>query len=206
MRGGVILLLGLSACRGKADQVASTPAAKTPVPAAMPAKPADELPPMPAYAEAARGHLAAQSAGPAGTEEIRGEWTARAGICDKPPMLQVVAEEPGVGTIILLAVPVANQVRSYPITTVSSGLPDPPAAQIGVQLIRRTGSFAYQALDGSVDVYAFEKTVSGRFASTLREISSNVRLRYVGAFREAPVVKLDASRCAPAAPGVAPAP
>jgi hypothetical protein len=53
-------------------------------------------------------------------------------------------------------------------------------------------------MDGSVDLYSYGKTVSGRFAVTLREISRNERIRYAGAFKEVPVVELEAALCAPA--------
>ncbi|MBI4499552.1 MAG: hypothetical protein HY700_00160 [Gemmatimonadetes bacterium] len=159
---------------------------------------------MPPYPAAERGKLAVQSAGPPGTEPMVRDWPAQAGMCETPPMLQIRAEEAGTGgTMVLLALP-ANKVTSYPITLVTQGLPTPPAAQIGVQVYTRTGSSAYQAQDGSVDIYVFDRTVSGRFAVTLREISSNTRIRYAGAFREVPVVRLDPALCAPAAKGVAP--
>jgi hypothetical protein len=159
---------------------------------------------MPRYPDAVRSHLAVQSAGPPGTVAIARDWVAEAGMCETPPMLQIKAEEAGTGgTLVLLALP-PNKITSYPVTIVTQGLPTPPAAQIGVQVYTKTGSFAYQAQDGSVDVYAFDQAVSGRFAVTLREINSNSQIRYAGAFREVPVVRLDPALCAPAATGVAP--
>jgi hypothetical protein len=83
-------------------------------------------------------------------------------------------------------------------------LPTPPAAQLGVQVYTKTGSFAYQAVDGNVDVYAFGTAVSGRFAVTLRDINTNIRLQYAGTFREVPVLTIDAALCAPAAAGAKP--
>ena len=159
---------------------------------------------MPAYPLAERGKLAVQSAGPPGTETVARDWVAQAGMCETPPMLQIKADEAGSGgTLVLLALP-PNKVANYPVTLVAEGLPTPPAAQVGVQVYTRTGSFAYQAQEGSVEVYAFDKTVSGRFAVTLREITSNERIRYAGAFREVPILKLEPSLCAPAAKGVTP--
>jgi hypothetical protein len=112
-------------------------------------------------------------------------------------MLQVVAQEPGTGTIVLLALPPeGSRVTRYPVTTVSVGLPAPPAAQIGVQMFRPTGSRAYQAAEGEVEVYAFDRVVSGRFAVTLREINTNRRKQYAGSFREVPVRALDPAKCA----------
>jgi len=161
---------------------------------------------MPSYPEAVGGRLVVQSAGVPGTQPIAREWAAQAGVCEAPPMLQIKGEEAGAGgTLVLLALP-ENKITSYPVTLVAQGLPTPPAAQVGVQVYTKTGSFAYQAQDGGVDVYAFGKTVSGRFAVTLREINSNARLRYVGTFREVPVAQLGAAFCAPAAAGAKPKP
>ena len=119
-------------------------------------------------------------------------------------MLMIKSEQPGQGgTLVILALP-ADRITTYPVTTVTAGLPTPPAAQIGVQVYRATGAMAYQALEGNVDLYAFGPTVSGRFAVTLREINRNERIRFVGAFREIPLSRLDPAFCAPAASGVSP--
>src|SRR5262249_18300616 len=112
--------------------------------------------------------LAAQSAG--GELDIRGEWPAEAGICDQPPMLQVVAQVKGAGTIVLLSLPAGNRVTSYPVKLRlpgQQGIPEAPASQVGVQMFRPQGPVAYQGAEGSVDIYGYAKTVSGRFAVTL---------------------------------------
>ncbi len=154
------------------------------------------MPDMPSYPEPARGKLAVHSAGPAGSIEIRGEWPSEAGRCTNPGMLMVVAQEPGTGTIVLLQLPPGQQETRYPVTTVTSGFPSPPAAQVGVNLFRPTGQFSYQAAEGEVDLYALNRVASGRFAVTLREINSDARIRYAGAFREVPVKELDPAKCA----------
>ena len=201
----VLTVMVGASCKGAAPRSAKGPtgAASSSGLTQAPTGPAD-LPPMPPYPEAVRGRLAVQSAGPPGTQQIARDWVAKAGVCETPPMMQIKGEQPGAGgTLVLLAVP-ENKITSYPVTLVAQGLPTPPAAQVGVQVYTKTGSFAYQAQEGSVDVYAFGKTVSGRFAVTLREINSNARLRYAGAFREVPVVQLDPAFCAPAAAGAKP--
>jgi hypothetical protein len=191
MMRALVLLLLAAAC-GRPDRTVADGAAATPDSASA----AEGAAPMPAFPEAARGRLAAQSAGPSGTPELRGEWPAEAGTCDQPPMLQLVAQEPGMGTIVLLALPAESRVTRYPIAIVTGGLPTPPAAQVGVNLFRALGTYAFQAADGEVEVYALERVVSGRFAVTLREINTNVRVRYAGTFREVPVKSLDAAQCA----------
>ena len=180
----------VAACRSKP---AADPASKQQGTATAVA--AESLPPMPPYPEPARGRLAVQSAG--GAHEIKGEWPAEAGACERPPMLQVVAQVQGFGTIVLLALPEKDRVTSYPVTIVdTTGLPTAPASQVGVQVFRSDGPAAYQAAEGAVEVYAFEKTVSGRFGVTMRQVSTNSRIRYAGAFREIPLKQLDAAHCA----------
>lgn len=181
-------VLFLAACRDKPPAPASNPQDAS-IPAA-----AESLPPMPPHPVAARGRLAVQSAG--GPREIKGDWAAEAGVCVTPPMMLVVAQVQGMGTVVRLSLPDTNRVTSYPITTVAGGLPPPPAAQVGVQVFRPDGPAAYQGGEGSVEIYEFAKLVSGRFAVTLRQISTNARIQYAGAFREIPVKPLDRAHCA----------
>jgi hypothetical protein len=201
VRIAVALLLLTIACKGSERSNASQ---ATPAPDSARATGNAELPPMPRYPEASKGHLAVQSAGAPGLDSIRRDWPAEAGWCETPPMLLVKSEQPGQGgTLVLLALP-ADRITTYPVTTVTQGLPAPPAAQIGVQVYRNTGALAYQALDGNVDLYAFGKAVSGRFAVTLREINRNEKIRFTGAFREIPLSRLDPAFCTPAATGASP--
>lgn len=114
-------------------------------------------------------------------------------------MLHLVAQEPGRGgTIVLLALPEGNQAVRYPVTTISAGLPTPPAAQVAVSLYRPSGTYAYQAAEGNVDVAALGRVISGRFTVTLREINRNQRVNYAGAFKDVAVKTLPASECAAA--------
>lgn len=191
MRSLVLLSLVVMACRGKeAPKADAAQAAPPPTDAVV-----ESLPPMPAFPSPARGKLAAVSAG--APLEIEGEWKAEAGVCDQPPMLQVVAQVEGTGTIVLLALPEKDRVTDYPIKIATgTGLPAAPASQIGVQVFRKSGPAAYQASEGSVEIYAYEKAVSGRFAVTMRQISSNDRIRYAGAFREIPIKQMDKAYCA----------
>jgi len=191
VKRGVLLFFLAGAC-GPSDQASTGSAATDSAGVA----PSDTVVAMPAFPRAARGRLAALNAGVRGTPEIKGEWPAEAGTCDQPPMLQLVAQQPGMGTIILLALPPANRLTRYPVTIAPGGLPTLPAAQVGVNLFRSLGTFAYQAADGEVLVYALDRVVSGRFAVTLREINTNVRVKYAGTFREVPVKPLDAEQCA----------
>ncbi len=111
-------------------------------------------------------------------------------------MLEVVAEQPGVGTLVLLQLPQADsRLTRYPVTVVDVGAPAPPAAQVAVQLFQERAAYAYQALEGEVEVYGFDERISGRFAVTLREISSDESLRYAGVFHGIPIEVLPEEQC-----------
>ncbi len=160
----------------------------------------DPLPPepleMPDFPAQRRGRMVAASAGAPGGQEIEGSWEARAAMCEDPPWMQVMAGEPGIGTLVLLQLPPAEErVARYPIVIVDSGPPPAPAAQIGVQLFRGPASYAYQALEGEVEVYGFGDRVSARFAVKLREIQSNDTVLYAGVFHGVGLQPLPLEQC-----------
>jgi len=140
--------------------------------------------PMPAYPEARRGRLVSVSAGEI---ELSGSWVGQAGVCDEAGFMQILAEVPGRGTLILLQMP-DDRLVSYPVMIVDAGLPPAPAAQVGVQVLEDRGTYAFQASEGEVHLDSIENgEVSGRFATTLREISSDERVRYAGVFSRIPL-------------------
>jgi len=148
---------------------------------------------MPGYPEAHRGYLVARSAG---VYTLDGEWQAHAASCDDPPVLQVLAEQPGFGALILLQMPPsAERLTRYPITIVDSGVPVAPAAQIGVQVFQDRNSYAFQGLSGDVEIYGFANRVSGRFAVTLREIRTDNEAKLAGVFDGIPIEPLPEEMC-----------
>lgn len=150
--------------------------------------------PMPDYPEPRRGWLVARSAG---AYELSGEWQARAAICDDPAVLEVLADQPGFGTLILLQLPVPDaRLTRYPITVVDSGAPEPPAAQIGVQMFQDRSAHAFQGLSGEVEIYGFAERLSGRYAVVLREIQTDDEVNFAGVFDGIPVEPLPADMCA----------
>jgi hypothetical protein len=111
-------------------------------------------------------------------------------------MLQVVAQEPGAGTLVLLQLPPADErVTTYPVALIEAGFPEPPASQVGVQLFVGRNSFAFQAMDGDVEVYAFGARVSGRYAVSLREIASSDTVLYAGVFHGIPIEPIPEDQC-----------
>lgn len=150
--------------------------------------------PMPAYPEARRGRLVAVSAG---TVELSGSWLGQAGICDEAGFMQILAEIPGRGTLIILQMPAEDRLISYPIMIVDSGLPPAPAAQVGVQILEERGTYAFQAAEGEVFLDSIVNgEVSGRIAATLREITSDERVRYAGVFSRIPLTPHEPAYCA----------
>jgi hypothetical protein len=148
---------------------------------------------MPEYPDPQRGRLVARSAG---LYELGGAWEARAGICEDPAMLELVAEQPGIGTLVLLQLPPAEErVTRYPVAIVESGPPQPPASQVGVQVFKASNAHAFQALEGDVEVYAFGERISGRYAVTLREISSDDRAMTAGVFEAVGIERLPDEQC-----------
>lgn len=149
--------------------------------------------PMPDYPAARRGRLVAVSAG---AVDLSGSWLGRAATCDDIGVLQILAEEPGRGTLILVQMPATDRLTTYPITVVEEGLPAAPAAQVGVQILGETGNYAFQGAEGDVYLDSLVNgELSGRIATTLREISSDERSRYAGVFSRIPVAPLAQEYC-----------
>ena len=158
----------------------------------LPAEPLE----MPDFPTQQRGRMVAASSGAPGGEEMDGSWEAGAAMCEDPPMMQVMAGEPGIGTLVLLQLPPADErVARYPIVIVDSGLPPTPAAQIGVQLFRGPASYAYQAMEGEVEVYGYGDRVSARFAVRLREIQSGDTVLYAGVLHGVGLQPLPVEQC-----------
>jgi hypothetical protein len=160
--------------------------------------PVDSLAPdtavvLPEYPRDQRGRLAAVNTG---AFELGGSWEARAGLCSDPDMLQLIATESGMGTLILLQLPdTGSRLGSYPVTFVDSGFPFPPAAQIAVQVQEDDGVKAFQADSGAVELTEWGDRVSGRLRAVLREINWQDRAGYAAAFRGVAVTALGPERC-----------
>lgn len=148
---------------------------------------------MPAFPEPRRGYLVARSAG---LHDLSGAWTARAELCEDQAVMAVLAQQPGVGTVVLLRLPPpAQRLATYPITHVDSGAPTPPAAQIGVQRFEGASAYAFQGLEGQVVLTAMGDRVSGRYQVTLREITSKDLAKYAGVFESITLDTLPAAQC-----------
>jgi len=157
------------------------------------------LPPMPDYPKAEHGELTVEAVGDL-AEKIG--WPARAGRCRQPAMLQVLAQDPTQGLLVLLELPDSGEVTgTYPVSFTQEGLPTAPAAQLALErLDPKAGPGTYQALDGTVELSQLDAEASGRFAVTLRNLSTDAQSQIAGTFQGLPVIELDSVRCARALP------
>ena len=154
------------------------------------------LPPMPAVPDRQAWHVV--SVGVGGVE-FSEAWPARAGRCARPPMVLIIAEEPGrSGVSVLLALPATGDLMvDYPVSFAdSAGMPDPPAAMLGFQFFDEQRGDAYQAADGVVTLRELtDRRVSGRYAVTVRHIATNQRARVAGVFHQLEVEALVPAYC-----------
>jgi hypothetical protein len=159
---------------------------------------------MPAYPDMERGRLDASSTG---FFDITGSWTAKAETCDDPPILVVQALSSGArsfGVIILFHLSSEGRLGTYRIVTADSTDTSGAAALIGVQDHRQRLGHTYEAYAGSAELSVFDGRVSGRFAVTMRDFQSDVRVKYAGVFHELPVERFPEAFCRAYAEGVVP--
>lgn len=153
---------------------------------------AEDLPPMPSIPDAERGHLVAVSAG---DYPINGSWEAQAGRCSEIGILEMYAGPSGLGTGMLVRISPGDPVGTYPVHVPSFDLPDPPAVLVAVQAFNDPEAFGFQAYEGQLELTVLGETVSGRFETTLREISTDMLAHYVGIFEDVPVAPLLPEYC-----------
>jgi hypothetical protein len=148
---------------------------------------------MPDYPEPVRGHLVTHSAG---ADEIAGDWRARAGTCEEPRTLQLVASGESVGAILLLYLaPGDDDVATYPVVTVDSTVPEAPAVRVGVQLLRSRMGDSFQAFDGTVELTELGRRVSGRLQLHLVNIETRDTVLYAGVFSDVRVRPWSPQEC-----------
>jgi hypothetical protein len=154
------------------------------------------LPPMPDVPDRQAGHVVAVGVGGV---EFSQAWPARAGRCARPPMVLVIAEEPGQsGVSVLLELPAAGDLTiDYPVSFAdSTGMPQAPAAMLGFQFFDQQRGDAYQAAEGVVTLRELsDRRASGQFQVTVRHIATNQRARVAGVFHQVDVDALEPAYC-----------
>ena len=152
---------------------------------------------MPDYPEPVRGHLVTRSDGhrPA-AREIEGEWRARAGSCEDPLAVHLLASGEGVGALLVIyRVPGGDSLLAYPVVPVDSTVPEPPAVRVGVQRLRSRLGDSFQAFDGTVDLTQLDRRVSGQFQLHLVNIDTRDTVLYAGVFSEVRVRPWPSLQC-----------
>jgi hypothetical protein len=134
---------------------------------------------MPDYPEPVRGRLVTRSAG---SDEIAGDWPARAGTCEEPRTVQLVASGERVGAILLFYLAAADHVTTYPVVPADSTVPEPPAIRVGVQLLRSRLGDSFQGFDGTVELTELGRRLSGRLQLHLMNIDTRDTVLYAGVF------------------------
>ena len=152
----------------------------------------EQLPPMPPYPDARGGRLVVESAG---DFDLNGAWEAHAGLCEEVGVIEIYAGPSGLRSAVLLRMPEGEPLGKYPVVAADADFPDAPAALIAVQGFAEPEAFGLQAFSGELEVTAFGERVSGRFTSTLREISVDMLTQYVGVFEGVSVEPLSARYC-----------
>ncbi len=152
----------------------------------------DQLPPMPAYPDSRDGYLVAVSDG---DFMLDGKWPATAGVCTGIRVIELYAEDEDGGTVIVLHYPENGPTGTFPIMLVDSATPDERLALIGVQVFEERDAFGFQAIEGTAEVTTFDERISGRFASTVSDVQTDILTRYVGVFSAVRVDPLDGAYC-----------
>ena len=147
---------------------------------------------MPEYPAASPGRLVVIGAG---DKPIDHEWEAQAGSCAAASLIELYAEDATSGSAVVLQYVGGDPVGTYAIVHADSIMIDDRAARIGVQLFDDNRAVGFQAVEGTLEVLSVGDEISGRFASTIREVQSNMLARYVGAFQDIEMADLPDEYC-----------
>ena len=109
--------------------------------------------------------------------------------------MEIYAGPPGLGTALLVRMPEGDPLGTYPVVAADADFPAAPVALIAVQAFQSPDAFGFQAYAGELELSAFGDRVSGRFTSTLREISIDMLTHYVGVFEGLSIEPLPADYC-----------
>jgi hypothetical protein len=147
---------------------------------------------MPDYPHASDGQLVVVSDG---DFILDGKRRAVAGLCPEQRILELYAEDEAGGTAVMAQFPQGVAVGDYPIVLPDSAAVDERSARIGVQVFEERDAFGFQAFIGTLEVLSLGKRLSGRFASTVRDLQTDILTRYVGVFTDIPVETFDQDYC-----------
>jgi hypothetical protein len=188
-RAIAVLLVLAAACNGETDVDADIAIANDAPNAPLTL---DDLPAMPGYPSQRFGRLAVVAEGDL---TLAKAWEAEAGICPNKREIELYAEDDSSGTVVVFYYPKGNPEGSYGILQVDSVDLGERAVLVGVQLFREKEALGFQGIGGSAELEIVGDAVTGHFASTLREVESQVLTRYVGVFDQIALVELSDEYC-----------
>lgn len=153
----------------------------------------DELPPRPDYPRSRRGHLVTATAG---DYVIEGSWRASAGFCEDIGVVEMYAGPQGTGVGLVMHIPESDPLGNYPVVAADVDFPEAPAALIAVQVFDDPDAYGFQAYTGELELTEIGESVSGRFATTMREIRTDMLTHFVGVFDDIALEALADDYCA----------
>jgi hypothetical protein len=97
---------------------------------------------------------------------------------------------------MLIRIPETDTLGEYPIVAATEELPAAPAALVAVQVFDEPDALGFQAYTGLLELTEFGNgELSGRFESTVREISTDILTHYVGVFERIALEPLTDEYC-----------
>ncbi len=103
--------------------------------------------------------------------DASGAWRAEAALCQRPPLVQLIARGPGFGAIILFAPPEGGVAAgAYAILEGTADLPDSSTARVGVQVYPEgERPAAFVGISGTLEIESLNATLVGHLAVVAEE-------------------------------------
>lgn len=148
---------------------------------------------MPEHPAPVRGRLVGRVVG---VVEFDPSWPARAGRCAEPPMLQLLAEGPDGGVLVLLMLPEEGSAQGeYEVMQPQASQHDEWQAAVALQHLATGRVNELQAHSGKVEVERADATLRGRFTVTMRHLRSAETAAFAAAFDAVPIEELPQDEC-----------
>lgn len=116
--------------------------------------------------------------------DASGSWHAEAALCRRPPLVQLIAQDPAFGAIILFAPPEGGGAAGvYDILEGTANLPDSSTARVGVQVYPEGARpAAFVGIRGTLEIESLNATLVGHLAVIAEEPRYSDTIFLSGAF------------------------
>lgn len=103
--------------------------------------------------------------------DASGAWHAEAALCRRPPLVQLIAQDPGFGAIILFAPPEGGVAAGvYDILEGTVNLPDSSTARVGVQVYPEGARpAAFVGIHGTLEIESLSTSLVGHLSVIAEE-------------------------------------